>query len=265
MNVMVDEGSEECVCGNGQNGNSCVVKASFAGCTVCCLVDTGAKVSIISEQVWARIKGNNEELELDNAGKTLVGIGNEKVPILGIANLKLSMLQVPFSEVIPFAVVQTSLMPYCSIIGANFISANGLLVDFSRNLLCFQSECGEEVQYEIIEYKGQDEHLVEFLGSVVASSEPECSDDLQVRYVFQSEIPHIQSNDFALKSLMEYIDKGLKTKHWKNKVVSQFKRYAKELCVRNGVLMRVKEGVRRSALPFLMMAEMVVKTHQQLG
>ena len=58
----------------------------------CCLVDTGAQVSLISETVWNAIKSKHKDLHLRDIGKSVLGIGNKRVDILGVVDLKLNML-----------------------------------------------------------------------------------------------------------------------------------------------------------------------------
>ena len=104
----------------------------------CMLMDTGAQVSVISEDVWKKINKGKYILDKKTEGKNLLGIGNHKEQIIGIVELKITMMDVEFDEALPSAVVRTESMPYCCILGSNFISANKMVVDFNDQVLSYK-------------------------------------------------------------------------------------------------------------------------------
>ena len=84
--------------------------------------------------------------------------------MLGIVNLKISMTGSQLSETVPFAVIENKLMPYCCILGSNFISMNEILVDFHNHMLECQDSNGNIVKYEF-KFKNSTD-TIRFLGVI---------------------------------------------------------------------------------------------------
>jgi hypothetical protein len=111
--------------------------------TFCAIIDTGAQVSLVSEDTFKLLKRKDKSLILHEAGEVLTGIDRAETPILGIIEMRLALLGTPVKSTIPFAVVRTRDMPCCCILGANFLSLNEFTVDFALGLL--SSPVGEIV------------------------------------------------------------------------------------------------------------------------
>ena len=102
----------------------------------CCLLDTGAQVSLVSERVIRELNQSNEKIEIKGSNNTLVGIGEDRQKVNGHVHLQLNVKGYQ-SEYIPFAIVSESAIPCCFLLGANFIKANGIELDFSTDQLVF--------------------------------------------------------------------------------------------------------------------------------
>ena len=92
----------------------------LSGCVIgvrgnyfCAIVDTGAQVSVISEQMYNCLLDGNDDLVLEKSnGCKLKGLGNIEVPVLGVVKLRVKILDVEVDAEVPFAVIQKS-FPCC--------------------------------------------------------------------------------------------------------------------------------------------------------
>ena len=103
----------------------------------CCLVDTGAEVSVLSESVWKSGLERDPELMLQECQNKLSGFRKQKTNILGFVNLKLKLfsIQTDKDEALPFAVVKDKAIPCCLILGENFLSIKNIVLDCGNNVL----------------------------------------------------------------------------------------------------------------------------------
>ena len=149
INMMVQAEQESFSCRHNKAGDGCTVVASVGNTKFCALIDTGAQVNLISEEVWSEIRKENLDIQLDYDQAKLTGIGNKRVPMLGIVDLKLSILGITTDEKCPFAVVKSDYLPMCGIVGANFIVQNQMVIDFNEDILHYQNSSGEELYYPL--------------------------------------------------------------------------------------------------------------------
>ena len=232
LQVMVQGYNDKCICKHKETENFCTFSSSIEGYNFCSLIDTGAEVSLISEELWVKIKSENRELILKDEGGNLVGVGNQKVNVLGVVELNLKMLDVSFDKAVPFAVIQTDLMLHCCILRANFIVKNDMIIDFDQQLLYYQNSQGEELFYPIDSKKGG--NIAYFFGSIVTNSKIDSSAEVipEVKYVLNNDVKDIQNNDFAVRSLIDLIERNVEPKYWKNHSLDQYKRYCKDILLR---------------------------------
>ena len=69
------------------------------------MLDTGAQVSLITEEVWKHLKENDDSLKFDERDQTLAGIGNQKNKIVGITELKLNISNKEIDNAVPFVIL----------------------------------------------------------------------------------------------------------------------------------------------------------------
>ena len=96
----------ECECAHMSNQLSKQV-FSRGSVTFCSIVDTGAEISLISDTLSKRLIEDDPSLEILPVGKEVIGgIGNSKVPIIGIIELRIEMMNVQLDKLVPFAIVK---------------------------------------------------------------------------------------------------------------------------------------------------------------
>jgi hypothetical protein len=155
-------GNEDCVnyCCESENGdeNGCKVKESrdhnvqcinskpteslsvpsscfvvTCGVKFCALIDTGAQVSLIGEDTVKLLIQNEPNLKIHDLDANLSpGISGGKTKVLGYVELKLQISYCIFDIPVPFAIVKTCEVPCCAILGANYLIANRISVEFGN-------------------------------------------------------------------------------------------------------------------------------------
>ena len=119
----------------------CTVEAD--GVQFCALIDTGAQVSLIGDDTLRLLKQRNPNLKIMNfSGKLLAGVSGVTTEILGYVNLRLTICNLVFPCGVPFAVVKSSDIPFCAVVGANFLIANNIVIDFQTFQMHVENPAG---------------------------------------------------------------------------------------------------------------------------
>ena len=245
----------------------------------CCLMDTGAQISVITENIWNILKSRDNNLSLEATKSNIVGVGNQRNKILGVVNLSPDLFDIKLESEIPFAVIRSEIIPYCCILGNNFIKQAKIIIDFDA-----QAVSSEIIDEETRWYPFQTNEVLseesenEFMGTMKLSpneDEPDVSQlettDYEseytgrVRYVMDRTNYHdIQQNDHAISTLAEKIKSHTVAKLWKESFLFQYKRYQNELCLGDGILFRKYKSYNSIVVPFNLMVDILHKTHVQL-
>ena len=107
------------------------VCANVFGSRVSFLVDTGAAVSLVSSEVWDRVKPTNAP-RLNHVDVNLVGVDGTPLQVQGSVTVELEMSGQIFVQELIVANTLTSE----GILGLNFLEANECVVDLSRGEMC---------------------------------------------------------------------------------------------------------------------------------
>ena len=110
------------------------IPAFVFGSQVLFLVDTGATVSLISSEVWNRIKPANPP-ELKPVNMKLVGVDGSPMQVQGSVIVDLNLSDQAFQQEV---IVANSLTSE-GILGINFLEANGCVLDLSQGELVSHS------------------------------------------------------------------------------------------------------------------------------
>ena len=105
-----------------------------------CLVDTGASVSLISENIWERIKGAGYELSQDGFGHRLVGVQGVPLQLCGSTRIPLQIDGL--HKVFPVEMLVAKELTNDVILGRDFLQENQCDVKLDRrcNKLYFTAE-----------------------------------------------------------------------------------------------------------------------------
>ena len=277
INILVENHKNLCKCKHRNEEGAPKYVVSIGDITFCSLIDTGAQVSIITEDIWDQIKSQNIEMDFDfkEVNHELTGIGNQKVPAIGIVKLKLDMLGMQTNEVVPFAVIKNNDKPWCSILGANFLKLNKMIVDFEQQMMYCESNEGDELIYPMQLYSRSYTKNINFFGNLYLEddsntvSDSECNEwknkKIKIKYTIDEKFYDIQINDHALNALKLKITDNIDKKKWKEPFLNQFKRYSSQLIIKEDILWRQQTKYVSIVLPFPMIVDIAYKTHTKLG
>ena len=264
-----------CKCNHRIDESSCTCIVSVGDSKFCALLDTGAQVSLITEEVWNHLKEINKDLKFDIVDETLVGVGNQTNKIIGVTELKLKILNIEVDKAVPFAIVRTESLPWCALLGLNFLKSNHIILDFENLLTSYKTLEGVEVAFPMkCEVPSEDPSV--FQGTIgidtllqdevweetSCDEEEEC--EKKLRYNIDESLVHIQECDHAIGNLKRKMMEG--SNHKINEsFLKQFKRYVSDLHIDSDVLFKNNKGRDLVVLPFSIIMDIAVKTHEQLS
>ena len=250
----------------------------------CCLLDTGAQVSIVGKDVIDELLRDGSQLELQNSQSTLIGFGKSKETVIEYVTLRLTILGFK-SKSMPFAIISDASIPCCFLLGANFIQTNSIEMNFHSSQMRFTGVFpGEQYVFnsawveDSIVCKPEVVSIValnvtsidESLGHLTDTYSSIESDNDEDHLVPKFMIPHdelrkMQRANHALKILKSKIDKQIPPTQWKSKAIEQFKWSVKRLMVNDGLLVYEHKDVKSVVVSFPFMVDIVAKTHLSLN
>ena len=116
-------------------------------CNYCCILDTGAQISLVGKSVIESSSETNERLEIKESQDILVGLGSYQSKVEGVVMLKTKILGLETKIDSPFAIVDDKSIPCCFLLGSNFIKDNDIHINFANE------EIGVMCNNEIITQK----------------------------------------------------------------------------------------------------------------
>lgn len=253
----------------------------YQGNKFCCLIDTGAQVSLMSEFVWNSLKNDNIKLEMWQCTNSLKGVGKSETDVIGCVNLKLKLLDKEMNEEIPFAVVRESAMPCCFLLGANFLAKNNITIDFGKHLVCMEHQ-GGSWKYPMNENTSDSVahrlNVANFLGTVIMNENiTDTDDDEEKEYnqddvelvpkfiISTSDLKIMQNKNYALRQLKHKIFNQIPINQWKLNILNQFKRNYKNLHIIKGIMVKGDQDISPVVISFPFLVEVVNKVHEQLA
>lgn len=145
----------------------------------------------------------------------------------GIGRLKIGKGEYMFNNSFPFSIVASDQLPYCCILGINFLKLNRFTIDFGENSVgCENGE--DEWNYPLKIFNRDSDEEVEFIGSVMIDigegeeeiSEDDCEDteeeEPNVRFnICNGDIQLLKKKDHTIKSLVSKLIRNIPHIQWK--------------------------------------------------
>ena len=247
-------------------GQGIVCLICIGGNKFCCMIDTGAQISLMKESVHSLIK---KTVELNKYNYSINAIDGSQVRVKGVVTLDVSLSRAEVSRGLPFAVIGDDELPVCCLLGANFLARSGLVVDFQTNSL--RSPGGDlklEFRQPCVSASSCfDIRILMCSASQISASEAEDEEAvMRVKYTLPREkIIELQHNDYALAELRRKLINKVAVDQWKEGFLRQFRRHHAALDMRNRVLIYDTGRIQVPIVPFLLLSEIAVKTHNKLA
>jgi hypothetical protein len=124
-----------CVHGN-YNFTQPQVTVRIGGYNFCAMIDTGAELSLVSDNVLTRLKLNSVPF-IENSENlcSIIGLSGVKTPITKTVMLRFSLGSITMNSLFKFAVVTESIFPQCFLIGLDFLYQFNINVNLNERIL----------------------------------------------------------------------------------------------------------------------------------
>ena len=266
INIAVQQSVAECYCSHCNSINTMAI-AYFVERPYCALVDTGAQISLISKQVYHQVLRQGSIMAHRSGGLEIVGLGGT-IPALGIVEIPFRFHSDGPELVNVFAVIQDELMPYCIILGADFVMKYESVLCFNQKTLTY---CLEEKRYVVPLKLGLDTSLClpEFCyvqaGFVLDDGIDEVLPPLLL--LSAGQCVEAQQSDHTLRRISRLVlEKTLYAEWPTQKSVIAFRGYRSRLRVLDCLLWYERSpAVWVVVLPFKLLVEIVLQVHWQMG
>ena len=260
LNVLLDDDNIQKSCHHDNVTSE--IQVTINGNNLCAMVDTGAQVSVIDEEIWNEIK--KDEMVEDSNWRQLSGMSGGVTEIIGVVKLKLAvsdMILEPFT----FVIVKQSKLPCCILLGLNFLKHNKANIDFNSGYLHFNDESNIHINMHVSENY---EHIhLNNIDQTDDEGRDDCNDDAsQYNLVISEEnVKVMQCRNHAIRSLFIKINKNIPISQWREVQLKQFKRYHQDYLIRNGLLYRKIDDLTPAVISFPFLVELANKVHQNLS
>ena len=247
-------------CERHEATSEATVMVTCEGRSCCALLDTGAQVNCISSAICSEL-----ELEPQDDGNYVIkGVGSTESPVRGAVEARVWLS--PEVEVRQkFAVVNQEVVPFCLILGVDFLASAQIELDFKKGtiktgevVVQLGSTHPENSSYVYIcEWSpaekfsfSNDENMESHAGQTLLGLTP----------LFEkTEITKSQRRDRRLSTLLKCVYSGARGK-WPKHLV-KFKRYLPQLSVQEGTLIYKRDGSSAYVVPFALLVEIMLSFH----
>ena len=267
--------------------NNVIADTCDSSDSLCCLIDTGAQVSILSETAFRTCAAINRKLSLLDCTSRLRGLKNERTTIVGYCNVDLSLFFPDIQKSLPFAIVKDCSIPCCVILGSNFLVQHDITLDCSKNkLLIGNSNSIIDCSLNVVQYKSAwlpHINFSEFVGELNESSftDSDISEGADIhavdvdtndttvsvpRFIVEPDALHsMQEANYAIRNLKRIVSKSILPKNWRIPSLNKFKRHYKNLKVVQNLLVKSNSSMSPVVVSFPFMVEVIHKVHGQLS
>lgn len=265
INAVVDQSIVECHCSHENSGNTMTVTC-FGGRSWCTLVDTGAQVSLISKQVYHYLLRSGSVLTHRSGGVEIVGLGRV-IPALGVVEALFRFSGNSSELVNVFAIVQDDLMPYCVILGADFVMKYSAVICFDTKSLIYGCD-GQDLKVMLRVNSDTSPCLPEFCcvqnavisedGNLVAPS---------LLLLTAGQCNEAQCNDKVMIKLRKLVLEKTPKEEWPNyKSIVEFVPYKSKMRIVDDLLWYERSiGSLIVVLPFRLFVEVALQVHWKMG
>ena len=234
------------------------VSLNLGGLLRCALVDTGAQISLIREDVYQSLPASLKSAD-DQHKKhmKLRGVGGGCSPVKGVVCLPVILADKVMTGSHPFAIVSVEMLPFCVLLGANFILDHRITVNFATGCLSWSSD-GVRAMCRFRPYEpGEAQIQFCFLHDLVHErrSSVACDEDLRA----------MQSRDGVLSVLLDEVLQGRDPELWTDPMLQKFRGAYDKFLVRRGILVWRKDGKEVPVASFHFLVECVFLTHQRMA
>ena len=245
-------------CGHGPNGVTATVE--IGGVICCAMLDTGAQVCLLSEEVWQQMTPDRRaDCALEEDCTKLRNLGPSSSRTSGSIRGPWSLGGVPVECGSPFGRVKAGVISSCILIGANVSRELKLKVDYGDRSFSFvaggtthlRKWNAPEVSIAVLE---------DICYQSVLSTEDCFLSYIQMGY---DHLADAQQSDRNIKKVVAHIRHNVPTSQWSGPLTAM-KRHRSSLVVDGGRLWYTFGTRRLLVVPYNLMVEVAVRAHVKL-
>ena len=226
----------------------------------CAILDTGAQVSLISDEALRQLE--EEATEIPESFK-LRSLASDKVETHGSVSFAWKLAGFPASSSVPFGRVSDGVLSACALIGANILRELGVIFDFGKEQITFGEEGERRHAIFSSAFSG---HEVNTLTTAACRQVQagDIIDSLEVLGVSMDQMEKSQGSDEVLRQLRRKVVDHRPASKWRTKGLLEFKRHFNWLKCQEGLLTYERPGGDSvPVVPFSLLVDVVVKLHRE--
>ena len=239
----------------------------------CALLDSGSQITCVTESLCKQL-----QLEIDHTiHVSILGLGSAHCTMLGTVKLVIELPNGNSLPVIEAAVLQDQVMPYCIILGADFMTANAVTVDLAAHGWFYKGSVW--IRFANIQIASVDDEPQLAVMSNYAHSGQVCAltwannaegpyeyEDLindEVALITLEEIRKLQQRSSVIRKVKKQLE-GDPAEAWPP-AIGSYRRHRKGLMVNNGILFH--QGVLRQVpvVTFNALVEVMLTAHVKVS
>ena len=229
----------------------------------CALVDTGACVSLVNEKILSQLEATYPTSE---ECVTLRGIAGGHVATTGIAWLSLTFNDIVITD-FPFAIVPGKALPFCFILGCNFIESFTLDISYAEGIFSLTCDDSTAVQSLIGDSpRSCKDRTFYFAGvcSGLANKDAARPRNLVSDLFMEEELVNLQMTHYTLRKLAKVVRENVPVREWEKRL-RFFKPYCDALVWDRGLLWYQGRFGSVAVVSKTFLAEVVVVIHQKMA
>ena len=248
--------------------SACMTVSHLGSKTWCTLFDTGAQISLVSESVYRSLLISGGVLSYRAGGVRIVGLGSA-LSALGIIECSLRFSETNIALPMVLAIVADKLMPFCVILGADFIQLYNVFLCLKTRSFTF-SYGGKASNLPFVCTGSSFTSLPEFC----YTQDVVCSSDGKSGNLFgplgslltRDQCLCAQRGDFCIRQVYGLILSKVPLASWNRRCLIPFKPYLSKLRVLNDLLWceRAPDNLV-VVVPFLVLVDIALNVHWQMG
>ena len=260
-----------------------VVNIQLFNSNYCAVLDTGAEISLISQKVVDGLIQMGFQLEVTyiNVDYKIVGLTGATIAINRVIEISFNIGSFEMSESHRFAIIPDYVMPFCLLLGLDFITKFRITLDLCHRqckidngvISAFRGTGVNKLTGAILIVKADESHGV---SHTVFVDHDDKDNVLRFELAQQSEtvtgvsiamdpviVNFIQSADTEIRCVRKCIMNSLLLREWPRKV-QKFKRQQGNLCVHDGILY-CKDQTAVPVVSFKFMLDLAIFIHCNFG
>lgn len=215
----------------------------------CALLDTGSQVSIISRAAWHQLTVQQQQNAYAEASglSFLTGLSVISTNVEGIIHLPFKLAETGEEHVFPFALVGDEVIPCYLLLGLNLIRRLKMELNFDMGRFSLESgvqkynrQLNQEMpQARLCEREHEGQQMPQDYALPAG-----IQDYFQFSTLLQTvqrEIVNLQTNNFTMRLIQEYVLEKVDQKYWTKRCLLPFKRHTMAHIGRHKLIHHIKQ------------------------